>query len=230
MSPAKPKARTKKAPRRARPSPSTQKGRSTSAKDERKKAILRAAVKVFAEQGYHGCRISDVADEAGVAYGLVYHYFGNKDALLGEIFEQNWGFFQKALEQMATEAGTLKEQLRQIIDFMLNAYDIDPHAVKVMVVEFGRSNRIGDALDTPAMSKTLKFMQKMFEDGAERGELRDGIDPRSAVLILVGAVEVMLTSLLLHQSKAKRDIAAAKARETLHAIFSRGIALDKEES
>ena len=50
--------------------------------EERRRQILDAAVRAFAEKGYHACRVSDIAEEAGVAYGLVYHYFESKDAVL----------------------------------------------------------------------------------------------------------------------------------------------------
>ena len=54
--------------------------------EERRRQILQAAVRAFARRGYHACRVSDIAKEAGVAYGLVYHYYKSKDALLEAIF------------------------------------------------------------------------------------------------------------------------------------------------
>ena len=53
---------------------------------DRRRQILDAAVKVFARNGFHRARVGDIAEEAGVAYGLVYHYFSSKEALLETIF------------------------------------------------------------------------------------------------------------------------------------------------
>ena len=53
---------------------------------ERRRQILDGAVRVFARQGFHATRVSDIADEADVAYGLVYHYFQSKEKVLDEIF------------------------------------------------------------------------------------------------------------------------------------------------
>ena len=64
---------------------------------EKRQAILHAAVRVFAEKGYHGCRIADVARAADVAYGLVYHYFRNKDELLESVFAEQWTLFIEGL-------------------------------------------------------------------------------------------------------------------------------------
>ena len=55
---------------------------------DKRRLILDAAVRVFARQGFHACRVSDIADEAGVAYGLVYHYFGSKEEILNTLFTE----------------------------------------------------------------------------------------------------------------------------------------------
>ena len=52
--------------------------------------ILDAAVVAFARRGFHACRVSDIADEANVAYGLVYHYFRSKDEVLDTLFLERW--------------------------------------------------------------------------------------------------------------------------------------------
>ena len=59
--------------------------------------ILDAAVRVFARQGFHTCRVSDIADEAGVAYGLVYHYFQSKDEVLDTLFLERWDIMLEAI-------------------------------------------------------------------------------------------------------------------------------------
>ena len=72
---------------------------------ERRRTILRAAIDVFAAKGYHGCRIADVAQQAGVAYGLVYHYFSSKEAVLEEVFRESWGRLLAAVAQAEQTAG-----------------------------------------------------------------------------------------------------------------------------
>ena len=62
----------------------------TAAAADKRRLILDAAVRVFARQGFHACRVSDIADEAGVAYGLVYHYFRSKDEVLDTLFLERW--------------------------------------------------------------------------------------------------------------------------------------------
>ena len=86
--------------------PGTKASTAAEARDQdRRKTILRAAVEVFARKGYHGCRIADVAREAGVAYGLVYHYFKNKEELLQLVFETGWGCFMSRIRDAAESWG-----------------------------------------------------------------------------------------------------------------------------
>src|SRR5205814_1334712 len=62
----------------------------TDAGADKRRQILGAAVRVFARSGYHGARVGDIAEEAGVAHGLLYHYFSSKEEVLATIFRENW--------------------------------------------------------------------------------------------------------------------------------------------
>ena len=66
---------------------------------DKRRVILDAAVRVFAREGFHTCRVSDIADEAGVAYGLVYHYFKSKDQVLDTLFLERWDFLLEAIRE-----------------------------------------------------------------------------------------------------------------------------------
>ena len=67
---------------------------------EKRRAILDAAITVFARQGFHSARVSDVAAEAGVAYGLVYHYFDSKEQMLNELFSERWALLVEASQEV----------------------------------------------------------------------------------------------------------------------------------
>ena len=67
---------------------------------DKRRMILDAAVRVFARQGFHTCRVSDIADEAGVAYGLVYHYFQSKDEVLDTLFLERWDVLLDAIRDV----------------------------------------------------------------------------------------------------------------------------------
>src|SRR2546423_2566101 len=57
---------------------------------DKRRLLLDAAVKVFARKGYHSARVGDIAEEAGVAHGLLYHYFASKEGGLRRGFPETW--------------------------------------------------------------------------------------------------------------------------------------------
>src|SRR5438874_9029406 len=97
--------------------------------ESRREELLTAAVRAFARKGYHACRISDIADEAGASHGLVYHYFASKEEVLETIFRENWGPVGAAIEALAESEEPAGEQLRKIAEVMLHGWRRDPDAV-----------------------------------------------------------------------------------------------------
>jgi TetR/AcrR family transcriptional regulator, fatty acid metabolism regulator protein len=196
------------------------------ARDDRRKQILKAAVKVFAEKGYHGCRISDVAEEAGVAYGLVYHYYGNKDGLLASVFDTNWAFFAKAIDEIAESHTTMRDKLTHIVELAFQAFEMAPLVVKVLVLEFGRNARLGEALENPQVARVFKGIAKIFEDGKKSGELFEGIEPSAMSILFIGALETAFVSFVLThngaRSKVQSGITLDAMKKTLMAMLHRG--------
>jgi len=164
---------------------------------DRRKTILRAAVEVFARKGYHGCRIADVAKEAGVAYGLVYHYFRNKEELLQLVFETGWGGFLTRIRDAAEMNASLEAKIQRIGQVAFEAYRIDPRGVRVLVLEFARSPSAGEANRRTAFAEVLGILTRMFEKGRARGELREGLEPALCAAMLFGSVEMSLTSFVM---------------------------------
>jgi len=199
---------------------------SSPGKDDRRKQILKAAVKVFAEKGYHGCRISDVAEEAGVAYGLVYHYYGNKDGLLASVFDTNWAFFAKAVDDIADARLSMRDKLTQIVELAFQAFEMAPLVVKVLVLEFGRNARIGEALDNPQVARVFKAIARIFDEGRKTGELHEGIDPAAMSVLFIGALETAFVSFVLTHNGARSKLQAAVSldsmKQTLIAMLHRG--------
>src|SRR4051812_49455810 len=93
---------------------------------DKRRIILDAAVRVFARQGFNGCRVSDIADEAGVAYGLVYHYFRSKDQEVDTLFLERWNVLLEAIRETDQQDISPREKLYAIAAFILGSYRHDP--------------------------------------------------------------------------------------------------------
>ena len=183
-------------------------------------------MKVFAEKGYHGCRISDVAEEAGVAYGLVYHYYGNKDGLLASVFDTNWAFFAKAIDEIVATDSSMNDKLGHIVELAFSAFEMAPLVVKVLVLEFGRNARLGEALENPQVARVFKSIARIFEEGKQSSELHDGIDPHAMSILFIGALETAFVSFVLTHNGTKSKVATTitldSMKRTLIALLSRG--------
>jgi TetR/AcrR family transcriptional regulator, fatty acid metabolism regulator protein len=165
---------------------------------EKRRAILHAAVKVFAEKGYHGCRIADVAKQAGVAYGLVYHYFRNKEELLESVFAEQWTIFITALRAISEGPGGSADQLAGVCRFAIDVFRTAPAAVRVLLLEVARTPnafRAGSTRQT--FEDAVAIVAGIVRRGKESGEIRADADPMVAAAALLGALELTLTGMVM---------------------------------
>lgn len=190
---------------------------------DRRKTILRAAIEVFAQKGYHGCRIADVAREAGVAYGLVYHYFKNKDELLETVFEMGWTGFVSRLRVVAEGEGGLESKVRRMIDVAFEAYRIDPRAVKVLILEVARNPAGGRVNRESAFNEVIRMGAEMFVRAQARGELGPEVDPKLAAALLFGGIEMGLTSFVVGLADSQDPGALDRAKTQMAESFLHGI-------
>jgi AcrR family transcriptional regulator len=195
----------------------------TDTQREKRRQILRAAISVFAHNGYHTSRVADVAREAGVAYGLVYHYFGSKEDLLETIFRRTWSRMLQAVEEVEKEGAPAREQLAAVARIVLGAWQIDPDLVRVLVREVARSPQLGREVDE--IAHAFAALQRIVARGQERGELRTDVDPRLAAWILYGALEEILTGWVFDRLPAEPDDVAL-AEQTVVSLLADGLAVD----
>jgi AcrR family transcriptional regulator len=188
----------------------------------RREELLRAAARVFAEKGFHGARISDVAEEAGVAYGLVYHYFRSKDELLESIFRESWGRLLAVLESLAAAEKPALERLRLVTAALLRTWQQEPDLVRVLVREVARSPQLQDRAGE--FGAAFEVIRRVIEAGQASGEIRSDLDARLAAWIVYGAVEELHTGWVFGQLPDD-DEAVALAERTLFDVVVRGISV-----
>ena len=157
----------------------------------RRRLILEAAVRVFARKGFHAARVGDVAEEAGVAHGLLYHYFDSKDDVLETIFRETWRGLLDALRAVEEADGPAAEQLAHVAAILLGSWRRDPDLVRVLVREVTRSAEVERR--AAEIREAFAAIERIVCRGQERGEFRDGLDPRLASTIFYGAIDEILT-------------------------------------
>ena len=170
---------------------------------DKRRVILDAAVRVFARQGFHTCRVADIADEAGVAYGLVYHYFRSKEEVLETIFRETWSSLVRETERIEVSGVPFREQLRRFARIYLGSWLVTPELVRVLVREVGRSPEVGERVDE--IRGLFLALRRIIESARERGEVRQDVNVGFAATAFYGALEEILTGWVLGQLPAEEE-------------------------
>jgi TetR/AcrR family fatty acid metabolism transcriptional regulator len=160
---------------------------------DRRRQILDAAIRVFARQGFHSTRVADIADEAGVAYGLVYHYFTSKEQVLNELFSERWSLLLQAIGEAEANASEPREKLEAVAAFIVESYRHDPELMKVIIVEVTRAANSFGRTHLPEISQAYDLIAKIVADGQAQGAFRSDVDPYFASMTFYGAIEQLLT-------------------------------------
>jgi AcrR family transcriptional regulator len=203
---------------------STLTDRSTGQEDKRR-LILDAAVRVFARKGYHASRVGDIAEEAGVAHGLLYHYFRSKDELLETIFRETWRDVLDAVRAIEETDESARERLAGVAKILLRAWRRDPDLVRVLVREVTRSSHVQRRVEE--IDQAFAGLERIIARGQEDGEFRPDVDPRMVSYVFYGALEEILTGWVLGQLE-DGDEAISRAEETVVDVICGGLAADRE--
>jgi TetR/AcrR family fatty acid metabolism transcriptional regulator len=161
---------------------------------DKRRMILDAAVRVFARRGFHHCRVSDVADEAGVAYGLVYHYFSSKEEILNTLFLERWQIMLDAIAEIDSRAElSPREKLYRVASFIVDSYRNDPDLMKVIIVEVTRAANSFGRLHLDKIREAYAGIGSIVEGARDEGSFKEGIPSEFAAMFFYGAIEQLLT-------------------------------------
>ena len=188
----------------------------------KRKQILDAAVRVFARSGYHGSRVGDIAAEAGVAHGLLYHYFSSKDEVLETVFRENFGELLQRFRAVEAADEPAGDKLEGIAKILLRTWRNDPDLVTVMVRDVARSPQLQVQVDE--VREAFAIVQRVIERGQEEGTFRADVDARLASWIVYGGLEEVLTGWVLGQLPYG-DEEVARAERTAIDLALRGLAV-----
>jgi AcrR family transcriptional regulator len=190
---------------------------------DKRQLILDAAVRVFARDGYHTSRVGDIAEEAGIAHGLLYHYFPSKEEVLATVFRENWGELLDRFRRVEASDEAADEKLRGIAKILLRTWRNDPALVTVMVREVARTPHLQGQVDE--VREAFLVIQRVVEQGQADGTFRSDVDPRLASWIVYGGLEEILTGWVLGQLPDGEE-ELARAERTVVDVVCGGLAAD----
>jgi AcrR family transcriptional regulator len=183
----------------------------SSAAVDKRRVILDAAVRVFARQGFHTCRVADIADEAGVAYGLVYHYFSSKEEILDTLFLERWDVMLAAIAEADASRRAPRDKLYAIAAFIIDSYRHDPELMKVIIVEVTRAANTFGRTHLAKIRDAYGLIASIVARAQADGVFRREVTPEFAALAFYGCIEQVLTGWIFDSATvSERELEQAK--------------------
>ena len=149
--------------------------------------ILDAASSAFAEKGFAGARVDEIANRAGVNKAMLYYHVGDKEALYGEVLKQNFGRIEEALDEGLPNEGSASDRLRAAIAIVESAIATNPDHPRIVLREFASGASFLPDEILKRMLGLLTVVRDILEEGTASGEFRR-TDPVMTHLSLIGAI------------------------------------------
>lgn len=186
---------------------------------DKRQAILRAAISVFARCGYFNSKVADIAREAGVADGTVYLYFKSKEEILHSIFDRSVEEALGAARKRVQRLTDPREKLRQIAHMHLERLGADRDLAVVFQVELRGSTKFMEQFSAAGFAEYLTLIRSTFEEGQRAGLFRTELNARVVAKVLFGALDEMATNWIL----SKRRYKLAPMADQVLDIFLNGV-------
>jgi TetR/AcrR family fatty acid metabolism transcriptional regulator len=156
---------------------------------DKRTRILSSAMRIFAEKGFFGAKVSDIADAAGVADGTIYLYFKSKDDLLISLFEEQMARVNVELQRAMDGAERAPEKLRRFIHAYMDLVAENRHAAEVITIELRQSAKFMKEYRNPRFAEFLKSLAAVIDEGQRKGSMRIGMPAPVAARALFGALD-----------------------------------------
>jgi TetR/AcrR family transcriptional regulator, fatty acid metabolism regulator protein len=186
------------------------------AAEEKRRTILDAAVRVFARKGFHTSRVGDIAEEAGVAHGLLYHYFASKDEVLETIFKEHWTALLDRVHTAEETGDDPVEQLRGITQAMFHSWVTEPDVVRVVISEIARTEAISEHVGE--LVRPIGAIRRVIERGQASGVFRPDLDADLSAIVFYGGIDELISGWVLGRLPGHADEVAAAERHVVDVL------------
>lgn len=171
---------------------------------DKRDRILTSAMRVFASKGFFGAKVSDIAEDAGVADGTIYLYFKSKDDILISLFEEQMEKVQSVLGAALAGSAPADVKLRSFIDAYMQLVSENRHAAEVITIELRQSAKFMKEYKNPRFADFLKTLAGVIDEGQKDGRFRSDVPAPIAARALFGALDEL--ALMWVTAREKVDI------------------------
>ena len=191
---------------------------------DKREAILRAAVKVFARKGFFNSKVADIAKEAGIADGTVYLYFKSKDEILHSVFDRAMDEFIAEGKREIADITEPDKKLQKIARLHLERLSADRDLAIVFQVELRGSTKFMEEFSASGFAEYLDIIRQTIADGQRNGVFRQDLKPIVCAKILYGALDEMVTNWIL----SKKSYPLAPMADEVLKVFFGGTKISRQ--
>lgn len=185
----------------------------------KREAILRAAIRVFARNGYFNAKVADIASAAGVADGTVYLYFKSKEEILHSIFDTSMEIAIAEARRLIEGVNDPREKLRRIATMHLERLGADRDLAIVFQVELRGSTKFMEEFSAAGFAEYLSLLRTTIEEGQRAGVFRKELSAKVVAKVLYGALDEMATNWII----SKRRYQLAPMADLVLDVFLSGV-------
>ena len=187
---------------------------------DKPQAIIDAAVRVFARNGYYNSRVSDIAREAGIASGTIYLYFKTKDEILVTLFREKMAEWVARVRADISAEVDAVAKIRRLVRLHFGVLEDDPDLAEVVQVELRQGHKFFRGASAHEVSAYFELIGSILDEGIAAGQVRRDVPVKLATKMLFGAMDQLATSWVL----GKRAYRLVEAADEVATIFLRGVA------
>jgi TetR/AcrR family fatty acid metabolism transcriptional regulator len=181
--------------------------------------IIDAAIRVFARNGYHHSRVSDIAREAGIASGTIYLYFKTKDEILVTLFREKMAqWVALGRREIAAEPDAVRK-IRRLVALHFSVLEQQPDLAEVVQVELREGHKFFRGASAHEVSAYFDLIGSVLQEGITAGQFRQDLPVKVATKVLFGAMDQVATSWVL----GKRSYRLTDAAEPVASMFLTGV-------
>jgi len=191
-------------------------------REDKEGAIFEAALKVITEKGFHRARMPDIARKAGISYGLVYHYYSNKEDLFDAVLNRWWDHLFAILKDVSRGVEDVTSKLRGIIFYFLNTYQDKFELVSIFITEISRSTANLTPRRLERFKSFIALTESVIKEGQDNGVLRNDLKARYLTTIFLGALETFISTMVIANQRIKSNAQKERIADSILEVFING--------
>lgn len=187
----------------------------------KKTLILQTAAQLFANQGFEGCSVDDIAAKAKIAKGTIYYHFKSKEEILLALLDEGFSDFVNELKQRLATCRGARDRVEELIDYQVTFFSDRRDFCRVFLSELWRLESHWKTSVRQIQKHYLKPIDDTLREGQKEGIFRRDLHREALTISFFSLVAITtLDWVVFHPQIKRRDIV-----KTLTTVFLQGVAV-----